>query len=117
MHEDLRKVLLAQKARTGDKEFVFVNPETGTRYMNRPKLMGGISKRAGVRHTTLHQLRHYAASWLYESGVSMKRLQHILRHQSIATTERYLHRMDSNLHEAIAMLARPEDMGEGTNVH
>lgn len=113
MHEELYKILADLWAGRVQDEWVFINPETGTRYMNRPKLMGGICKRAGVRHITLHQLRHYAASWLYDNGVSMKALQHLLRHQSIATTERYLHRMDGNLHDAISILPNPEEMAHG----
>jgi site-specific recombinase XerD len=40
---------------------------------------------------TLHSLRHTLASWLAIAGVSLRRIQELLGHKSIVTTERYSH--------------------------
>ena len=43
------------------------------------------------RRPRLHDLRHTHASWLIADGVSVHRVQQRLGHESITTTERYLH--------------------------
>jgi len=48
MNQDLYDVLRGRwKSRTQD-QWVFFNPDTGTRYMHRPKMMRSLSKRAGI---------------------------------------------------------------------
>jgi integrase len=46
---------------------------------------------AGVRRGTPHDMRHTAASWLVQSGVALYRVQALLGHESITTTQRYSH--------------------------
>ncbi len=43
------------------------------------------------RRPRIHDLRHTHASWLIADGVSVHRVQQRLGHESITTTERYLH--------------------------
>ena len=72
-------------------EYVFINPKTGTRYFHRPKLMGGICRRAGVRHFGFHAIRTFVASLLHDQErVSLAQVSKLLRHTTKATTERYL---------------------------
>ncbi|MFK0005514.1 tyrosine-type recombinase/integrase [Paenarthrobacter sp. NPDC090520] len=46
---------------------------------------------AGIDHTRPHDLRHTYASWLIQSGVSIKEVGRLLGHASPVTTERYAH--------------------------
>ncbi|WP_116244644.1 site-specific integrase [Nocardiopsis sp. FIRDI 009] len=51
-----------------------------------------LCKRAGVEDARIHDLRHTAATWLYEEGVELKDIQHALRHSRLQTTsEVYTH--------------------------
>ena len=53
-----------------------------------------------TRYTT-HKLRHTAATLMYQYGqVDIRKLQHILGHTSVATTEIYTHLDPASLHEA-----------------
>jgi integrase len=86
-------------------EWVFLNPNTGTRYRHRPKLMRTICKRAGVGHFGFHAIRHYVASYLADrQKFSITQVSRLLRHQSKATTERYLQVVDPQLREVMAAL-------------
>lgn len=44
-----------------------------------------------VPYAPPHTLRHTAASWLVMDGVDLYRVQHLLGHESYATTQRYSH--------------------------
>jgi site-specific recombinase XerD len=48
-----------------------------------------------------HSLRHTAASWLVDAGVSLYAVQNILGHASITTTQMYSHIALSTLHESV----------------
>jgi integrase len=114
MSDALRRVLNELWSRRTQEEWVFLNPRTGTRFMSRPKIMGTICKRAGTRHFGFHAIRHFGASYLLDVGkVSMKRIQHLLRHTQLRTTEIYLHRVDSSLREAVNTIPAPEEMVGG----
>ena len=53
----------------------------------------GLNVRGAKRRDriTLHSLRHTFASWLAIAGLSLRRIQELLGHKSIVTTERYSH--------------------------
>jgi integrase len=63
----------------------------------------GTKRRARI---TLHSLRHTFASWLAIAGVSLRRIQELLGHKSIVTTERYSHLGSNGLRPCHTELAR-----------
>jgi integrase len=49
--------------------------------------------RAGVKYFPLHSWRHYYASKLMEAGLTLPQIQARLGHESISTTDRYIHEL------------------------
>jgi len=72
-------------------ELVFLDPRTNLPYVNRLHRMHDLCQKAGVKFFGFHAIRHLTASLLAKAGVPMITIQQILRHESLATTERYLH--------------------------
>lgn len=88
-----------------NERWVFPNPLTGDRYRQRPKLMQGICKRAGVPYYGFHSIRHYVANLMADSlKVSTKRISRLLRHTNIRTTEIYLGKDMDDLRETVELL-------------
>jgi integrase len=105
MNEVLYETLQRLWQTRSQNEWVFLNPRTGTRYRHRPKLMHTICKRAGVRQFGFHAIRHYVASYLADrQKFSITQVSRLLRHQSKATTERYLQVIDPQLRDVMASL-------------
>jgi integrase len=105
MNQVLYDTLWGLWERRQQDEWVFFNALTGTRYMRRPKLMRTLCKVAGIRYFGFHAIRHYVASLLHDSKkVSLPQVSKLLRHQSKATTERYLQVIDPGSREAMKSL-------------
>ena len=67
--------------------------------------MRTICKRAGVGHFGFPAIRHYVASYLSDrQKFSITQVSRLLRHQSKATTERYLQVVDPQLRDVMATL-------------
>ena len=65
-------------------------------------------KRAGLRVTGWHALRHTFCSHLAMRGAAAKAIQDLAGHQSIAVTNRYMHlALGGAARNAIALLERP----------
>lgn len=56
--------------------------------------------RHAVRWGSPNDMRHTAASWQVMSGVDLYRVQHLLGHEKITTTQRYAH-LDPTRHDAV----------------
>ncbi len=111
MNQVLYETLQPLWEKRSQNEWVFLNSNTGTRYRHRPKLMGTICKRAGVRQFGFHAIRHYVASYLADrQKFSITQVSRLLRHQSKATTERYLQVIDPQLRDVMASLEEKSHM-------
>jgi integrase len=99
----------AQPRSNGDQRqgsgYVF-HREDGSPWSN-TNMRAGIKrqqKRAGLRVTGWHVLRHTFCSHLAMRGAAPKAIQDLAGHQSIATTNRYMHMAPAELRSAIALL-------------
>jgi len=106
MNDDLYQVLWDLWKKRIQNRWVFFNEKTGTRYMNRPKVMRSLCKRAGIEpEFGFHALRHFMASFLVDSNkVSKKTISELLGHKSLETTELYLHSIDKSKIKAVEVV-------------
>lgn len=89
--EELKQALSAKKKLTSSV-YVFCDEE-GQPYKHRQHMMRRICQRVGVKAFGFHAIRHLSASILANEGVDVPTIQYILRHKSVTTTSRYLHRL------------------------
>lgn len=59
----------------------------------------------GLQHVRWHDLRHTCASWLAQNGVDLTVIKEMLGHSTIAVTQRYAHLTESNLRDAVRLMA------------
>jgi len=87
------KTLLLEWKKDSSQEWVFPDPETGQSYHFRRRWLIGLCKRAEVKQFGLHGIRHLSASLLMQADVPLIDIKDILRHKSVSTTEKYIHRL------------------------
>jgi site-specific recombinase XerD len=82
----------------------------GTRPLNPTVLQRAFVVAKGVarisKPATFHSLRHSFATHLMESGVNVRAIQALMGHQSLSTTERYMHVAGAYLRETQSPLDR-----------
>ena len=86
----LREVFLEIK-KTNTSEYVFINPQTGDRYIDIKKSFNTAVKKADIKNFRFHDLRHTFATRLIEMGVDIVVVKELLGHASISTTMIYVH--------------------------
>ncbi|TVM16683.1 site-specific integrase [Oceanidesulfovibrio indonesiensis] len=81
----------------------------GTPYKERSKFMKRLCKRAKVEpYFGFHAIRHRRAVDLYKQGLRLHDIQKWLRHESAATTERYLKACGLDLDQLLEAVTRTE---------
>ncbi len=87
----------------GEEDYLFLNRRGAhlTRVMIF-YIVRDLAEKAGIRKTiSPHTLRHSFATHLLEGGANLRAIQQMLCHESIATTEIYLHLDNTHLREEI----------------
>jgi integrase/recombinase XerD len=91
----------------GKKRGRHLDPTVTQRAFVEAKQRAGISK-----DVTFHSLRHTFATHLLEAGVSTRRIQVLMGHRCLSTTERYLHVAGEYLRETESPLDQLKRKGE-----
>jgi integrase len=106
--------ILAHLPRSISSDFVLVNPDTGTRYLQLNKGFKAAMRRAGMTDLRWHDLRRTAGCrWLQRDGKSMEEVSILLGHSSVLVTEARYAFLDA---EAVAeSLSGRTKTGTGTS--
>jgi integrase len=106
---DLVEWLLRHRKKSCDiKEHVFIR-EQNLAYQYRQHWLKRLCKKAGVKSFGFHGIRHLFASILAAQNVPLVEIQYMLRHTSLATTQRYIHRLKKENREVLAALPGLKD--------
>ncbi len=57
---------------------------------------------AGIEDASFHTIRHTAAAWMVQDGVSLYEVQHVLGHSTPVMTQRYAHLQPDHLRRAVS---------------
>jgi integrase len=105
MEPIVQEPLLDLRDQAGDAEYVFTNPDTGTRYADIKKSFSAACREAGITNFTFHDLRHTFGTRLADAGVDVVKIKELMGHASIVTTMRYIHATDKGKRGAITVLS------------
>ncbi len=88
----------------GDNPLVLPSPKTGKAAQSRRRLLHILCDRAGVRYFPFHAMRRWVGSILVKHGEPLRHVQLILRHGSLAHTERYIQGLAIDLSKTMSNL-------------
>src|SRR5262249_18811306 len=100
--------------------FVFVDGEgdsyRGVQSQNRiTKRTIALMESLGIDDAGFHTLRHTTGTWLAQKGESAVKIQKILGHSSIQTTQKYMNLIPADLSDSMAALAKAVEFGNGVD--
>jgi integrase len=75
MEPIVQEPLLDLRDQAGDAEYVFTNPDTGTRYTDIKKSFSAACREAGITNFTFHDLRHTFGTRLADAGVDVVKIK------------------------------------------
>ncbi len=103
------------KVKPGDENILFLNRRGGRLTRQRAfQIVKGLAEAAGVRKTiSPHTLRHSFATHLLEGGANLRAIQQMLGHESISTTQIYIHLDASTLRSDILAYHPRNSKGNG----
>ena len=106
MAETLANLLRQWRQHTpyGDNILVLPSPQTGKEATRRRRLLEVLCRKAGVRYFPFHAMRRYVGSILVKHGEPLRHVQLILRHGSLAHTERYIQGLAIDTSQTMANL-------------
>ena len=117
--DDLIQWLIKHKKESNvnnDSQNVFLYENMA--YLYRQHWLGRLCKKAEVELFGFHGIRHLFASILASRNVPLVEIQHMLRHTSLATTQRYIHRLKKENREVLeALPGLPEEEKSTSKVH
>lgn len=97
----LEKILKKLKALNYSDEYVFANPQTGSRYYEIDRCWRYCRDKAGLSDFRFHDLRHTVGTRLAEQGVPVNVIQEILAHSDVRTTMKYIHLVEGSKRAAL----------------
>jgi Phage integrase family len=107
MEPIVQEALWELRDQAGDVEYVFTNPDTGTRYTDIKKSFSAACREAGITNFTFHDLRYTFGTRLADAGVDVVKIKELMGHASIVTTMRYIHATDQGKRGAITVFTVP----------
>lgn len=112
--DELIDMLRVHQKVTGLQMFVFLNfnnsknSKDWVSFEYRQHWLGNLCRRAGVKAFGFHGIRHLFASILADDNRPLVEIQHMLRHKSISTTQRYIHQLEKGSRAVLEALPGPD---------